>query len=112
LYQETWIAAQTSAERLDKNRLIYSASLLLIMSYSFRRKEKKNQVPSPPKPPSSSEEREELQKTLKRYNCTLSEGLSEKTRNIGLEEGKTVCSVVNIAVEEYIRRRRESDKSS
>jgi hypothetical protein len=67
-------------------------------------------LPKPP-PITGAAERRELEKNLKRYNCTLSEGLSERARNLGLEEGKTVCSLVNTAVEKYIQEKRNSENS-
>jgi hypothetical protein len=49
-----------------------------------------------PPPITGAAERWEFEKNSKRYNCTLSEGLSEGTRNLGLEEGKSVCSLVKV----------------
>jgi hypothetical protein len=66
-------------------------------------------LPKPP-PKTGAAERRELEKNLKRYNCTLSEGLSERARNLGLE-GKTVCSLVNTAVEKYIQEKHNSENS-
>jgi hypothetical protein len=63
---------------------------------------KSQMPPKPPKPVSESDERRQVQNQLKRYNCTLNEELSTQARLLGLEEGKTVCSFVNIAVQKYI----------
>ena len=69
-----------------------------------------SQSPAKPKPVSQSDERRQLEKALEHYNCTLPKDLSQRARNLGLQEGKTVCSLVFTAVEEYIRKRRGGQK--
>jgi hypothetical protein len=64
-----------------------------------------------PKSPSPSEQNREVEQVLKRYNCTLSERLSERARLFGLEHGKTTCEVVDQAMEELLRKEREPESS-
>lgn len=65
--------------------------------------------PPKPKPPSQSEQREQLEKSLERYTCTLDKETSTRARNYGLEHQKSVCSVVKQAVDELIRRDQEGN---
>lgn len=60
----------------------------------------------------SAAERRQLQDSLKRYNCTIDEQLSQKVRTQGILEGKTVCSLVSKAVQEYLEKRQAENQSS
>ena len=73
-------------------------------------KEKQPKVPPKPKPVSDAAARQQLERGLQNYTCTLDKELSQKTRNLGLERQQTVCALVSTAVSEYIRRQREKQE--
>jgi hypothetical protein len=64
----------------------------------------KKQAPPKPKPPSQADERQQLQRSLERYTCTLDKSTSEQARLLGLERSQTVCALVSEAVQEYIQK--------
>ena len=72
------------------------------------RSKKQESIPRPPGPKSPSQR---LERQLERYNCTLDKDFSERTRLLGLERKQSVCSLVNEAVEDFIRRKREPESS-
>lgn len=64
----------------------------------------KKQSRSPPPPQSEQEQKEQLEKPLSRYTCTLDKETSMQARQYGLEHQKSVCSVVAVAVNELVRK--------
>lgn len=59
---------------------------------------------APPKPISPSQSDRQLHNELEHYTCTIDKELSEQTRLLGLEHKKSVCSVVNEALRDHLRK--------
>ncbi|MGA9148972.1 MAG: hypothetical protein WBZ36_00230 [Candidatus Nitrosopolaris sp.] len=66
---------------------------------------------SPPKPMSPSQSEQKIERQSERYSCTLDNDVSERARILGLERKQTVCSLVNEAVDDFIRRKHEPESS-
>ncbi|MGA9154677.1 MAG: hypothetical protein WBZ36_29185 [Candidatus Nitrosopolaris sp.] len=82
-------------------RLNYIRDIIIVIRM---RSKKQESIPRPPGPKSPSQR-------LERYNCTLDKDFSERTRLLGLERKQSVCSLVNEAVDDFIRRKREPESS-
>ena len=67
--------------------------------------------PSPTFTEAAMNDRRELQKAGENYTCQLPKNLSQQTRNVGIQEGKNVWTIVFEATKAYVQKKIEEQNS-